>query len=762
MNYREKTEKLEGLRGEVSDFHPFLRELFSRMPEFTRVEYTQGSREFGADFVLESRGSFGDSEYTGVVVKVGTIKQNNTEIDRQIDECFLMPRVFDNGKKEIKIDRVAVVTNTTITKNAQETINKKYIGRTIKFLDNESLVKLIDENYNEYWKDPRIFLNGLLDEQDKISRRMCVGNILDFDSDMNYVDMKIRKKESNSKNVKISDLRSVSSLESALKASNYILIEGSMGGGKSVLIAKHASSIIDKYKKKESNYIPIILEFSNFSDFSTNVIERIQEEIDERILLAKKDVENPSLIVYLDGLDEFNIGLQKRQDFIKDLYQLMIGCQRVKFVVTTRTIEDYDFEVLLDDYFDRYILCPLQHKQIMSIVKSFYNPDNKVGSHLAESSLFNMLPKTPITAILLGQILKSDPKEIPSTLTELYSKFMEIVLSRWDSNNLRSQTEYEVITNICGQFSHYTLQNSLSVISIDELKDMITSYLQERNLKINTEQVFSKISKNNEIFSINYEKNTIKFRHRSFSEFFYAHHIHKNNNYEINQDIYNPYWQNSYFFFFGLVKDSSELLKKLSDITFDNYGLQILQVIANSELLLAAYLTPYSNIKKQVEFSLETAAASVLEMIEDPEQVKHLNSLNMSKFDMLMLVTVIVSKCYNYDFYEKALSDIGEDVLKTKNNFSDVQWLKIFFVTSTLAGRGNNVYIELLAKQYNSKLINLDNDKLKILFNIIYQNDIDMNLEIKTFLRTYQRNFKKGSQTSKVIQSLLKKNKIAS
>ena len=160
----------------------------------------------------------------------------------------------------------------------------------------------------------------------------------------------------------------------------------------------------------------------------------------------------------------------------------MTSFHDTKFIVTTRTIEDYDFEIFLDDYFDRYILCPLQHNQIMSIVKSFYNSDNKVGSHIAESSLFNMLPKTPITAILLGQILKSDPKEIPSTLTELYSKFMEIVLSRWDSNDLKSQTEYEVLTNICGQFSYYILQHSLSIISIDELKDMIKIYLQERNL----------------------------------------------------------------------------------------------------------------------------------------------------------------------------------------------------------------------------------------------------------------------------------------
>src|SRR5690606_10141640 len=106
---------------------------------------------------------------------------------------------------EININRVAVVTNTTITKNAQDWIAKKYIGRTIQFLDKENLIKLVDKNYEEYWRDPRIFLNGLLDEQEKKAHGICIGNILGFDSDMNYVDMKIRKKSSNSKNIKLSN-----------------------------------------------------------------------------------------------------------------------------------------------------------------------------------------------------------------------------------------------------------------------------------------------------------------------------------------------------------------------------------------------------------------------------------------------------------------------------------------------------------------------------------------------------------------------------
>lgn len=81
---------------------------------------------------------------------------------------------------------------------------------------------------------------------------------------------------------------------------------------------------------------------------------------------------------------------------------------------------------------------------------------------------------------------------------------------------------------------------------------------------------------------------------------------------------------------------------------------------------------------------------------------------------------------------------------------------KNIFVTSALASRGNSDYIELLAKEYNNKTMKIDNEKLGILFNIISQNDVNISVEVKTFLKAFQRNFRKGSRNSKVVQKLLK------
>lgn len=98
-----KIDKIKGLKNEVSDLHPILHALFGKMNNVTRVEYNQGPHEKGADFVLEKNDSILDEVvYVGVIVKVGKILQNHSEIERQIDECD-MDRYFNGGKTKITI-----------------------------------------------------------------------------------------------------------------------------------------------------------------------------------------------------------------------------------------------------------------------------------------------------------------------------------------------------------------------------------------------------------------------------------------------------------------------------------------------------------------------------------------------------------------------------------------------------------------------------------------------------------------------------------
>lgn len=99
--------KIESLHREVDDFHPVLRVLLPRLPTVTHVEYKQGPSEKGADFVIIKRDEALDEEiYIGVICKVGKITQSNSEVERQIEECQLFPRLISSGSKNIHLNEI--------------------------------------------------------------------------------------------------------------------------------------------------------------------------------------------------------------------------------------------------------------------------------------------------------------------------------------------------------------------------------------------------------------------------------------------------------------------------------------------------------------------------------------------------------------------------------------------------------------------------------------------------------------------------------
>ena len=114
MSKRMLAESLKDLKDEVNELHPLLDSIFNKMPSIKNVEYTHGVNEMGADFVLTKLSEeLGDTEYVGVIAKASKILQNTDEIERQINECSV-PRIGTNGRKEINITEIWVVTSVRL------------------------------------------------------------------------------------------------------------------------------------------------------------------------------------------------------------------------------------------------------------------------------------------------------------------------------------------------------------------------------------------------------------------------------------------------------------------------------------------------------------------------------------------------------------------------------------------------------------------------------------------------------------------------
>ena len=114
MNKAKKS-RLASMTDEVHEFHPFLKKLLAKLPNVIDVDYTHGTQEMGADFVVAQKDeTFGHTHYVGVIAKVGKIVQDFSDIERQIDECSI-PRIVFGGKEKIRINEIWVMNTQHIT-----------------------------------------------------------------------------------------------------------------------------------------------------------------------------------------------------------------------------------------------------------------------------------------------------------------------------------------------------------------------------------------------------------------------------------------------------------------------------------------------------------------------------------------------------------------------------------------------------------------------------------------------------------------------
>ncbi|MGE8046047.1 NACHT domain-containing protein [Pseudomonas monteilii] len=695
----QKLERLKNLEREVQDFHPLLRILLKRISYIRNMEYKQGPGEKGADFVLEKVDDTLDTTYyIGVIVKVGKIKQDFTEIERQIDECG-MERTFDNGKKKIYLSEIWIITNDSITDYAQNKIHHKFKNTSIVFFDVQKVAMLIDKFYPEFWTDISIKLGEYIRKLKGFSSSLTKNSaILEFQENINIeqrvikVGNKVKPDQGRrSRNQQIT-------IHDALKAEQLLFLEGYMGSGKSNLIKRAIERMTEPGVIHSEKVIPIGMTFKDYLDVHKENLDQILAGVVEE---SHTDPAKHTYLLIIDGLDEVPIAEDVRKECLLNLSRAVRNTDNIRVLVTSRPIEDLKERNEIDKNFSRYHVLPLTTRQLLVFIeKACDNPValDRLTKGMERSSLFKNLPKTPISAILLARILKEDPAELPSTMTELYSKYSELVLGRWDmSKGLQSQKEYEVIDSVCMDLGAYVIENGLSDISASEVKGFFDSYVSDRNLRIDVDAVFERFLSKSEIFSYSSRNLTISFKHRTFAEYFAAKKMLRENLSLQHDRIFDPYWCTVYFFLIGLKRDCPELLTEIFGVRNLPPQQEIIKVYQTGQYLLAGYLTPYRTIKE----GLRECFSLVAKLLD--EGLKGNSPLSvLPPVQLIYLLAHGMSHTYGYSYFEDAITEAIQEKLKSPADERDLY--ELFFLTTIPAFLGRNNAFDSLIRSHGKHL----------------------------------------------------------
>lgn len=658
MAKSKKSNKLDSIKDEVNQLHPLLKKLFPKLPRITNVEYCHGSTEMGADFVLShTHDTFKATEHIGVIAKVGRVLQDFRAIERQIDECSL-PRLIQGGKKKIHITEIWVIATKHITKGAQEKIHAKYRDRKITFIPGAILEKLIDDYTPLAWSGlpPELWdylqdLRSSTRSEDRSLSLVPSDESFYIQQDLYHLpDIEYRYNITHRhgpRRIGIDDLT---------KSHRRILIEGGIGSGKSKLLRQVIIKSTDPDVFSKTKIIPLIATYGELMQKHSGDLKKL---INHRVPIdVQKPCEECEYLVLIDAFDEHPIEVNDQADCLNDLFRQASAESRIRVVVTSRLLKGVDQSGALPQNVARCDLRELSMKRVIRfIIKlcSKIKVADRIIEDLKRSALFRDLPQHPMTVILLARLLNENRQELPSNMTDLYAKYLELILGRWDvQKGLQSQKEYQALDNILMRLSRLMIDDQRLFVPVAEAKTVFQQYLGKRNLDIDADQLFDQMLSRCDIIYRNNVTDTLGFKHRSFAEFFYAKSFTRDRSLVVDKRVFEGYWRNVFFFYLGLCKDCPDELLAILNMTTRSELEEWIKIIFVSDYLLAAYTTPYHVVEKGVRHIVETAADLYRRIVKEGSQTSF---KNLSQMHLLFLLQLFIRQGYSYLFFMKAIED---------------------------------------------------------------------------------------------------------
>lgn len=346
--------------------------------------------------------------------------------------------------------------------------------------------------------------------------------------------------------------------------------------------------------------------------------------------------------------------------------------------------------------FERIELLPFDVGQAFRLVQKLI-PGNKIKvdkfvAAIKDRQLSNSLTRTPMALSLMAILYRDeaiDLDELPANITELYNKFTDYYLNRWDSEKgISLQYKYEETKHILGFIAkelHTRGENSISYINLKLfLNELKVEYAYE---DLNNIEDFLKALKDRVgLVSFNDQDNVFYFNHMAFQEYFTSIAFDDSNEDSLVGNFFGEWWKNVIIFYCGRQPKRDIFLKKADKTQIPTSVEQYLNYLSlMSKSLQACYLISNSSRKKIIEKMMVIFGRTYDNVIEyETEQKKGLIFV-LSTIDFIIqfrnfFKTLFSSKYINFEVVKSTGIEILE---KGINSFSDVTLYCIAYFLST-------------------------------------------------------------------------------
>lgn len=615
-------------------------------PLMLRSGYTDGRdlcgpNEHGKDAIFSSQDNLGLITIIAVQTKkgnlnlAGTTSKNLVDAITQINTALASSIVILKTKQKIRPNRVILAASGKINDAARQHILDEVKNPNITFFDSDDLIPKIDSLLPELWLDieadilpyfnaiERMINGNVLNSMDSPQD----GALLGAASDETFVSLSLHRNTIKKRKVSGKFTEELNFEELPLSSivnhkARHILIMGEGGSGKSTGLMRLALEMARQSIENDSAlHVPILLKAVELVRSKPSSLVSYADDISKNLANSQKScftdqyLTDGRVLFLIDGFDELAQDID-REIVLKLIQELSHQYPKCQIIVASRPYR-FVFDDPILKTFDQFNVSPISWKQAEKIVKRITDqkkiPQAQTNEFLRRLEKIHGFDLNPLLVTVFAATTEHTKQDIPANITELFKKFTELMLGRWDEKKgLKQQYQAPLKDFVLTRLAFDMHVNRKTNISLFEATELIRSELIQRGYGDDIKRLLDEIFNRSGLFRV--VGNNIEFRHHLFQEFFAGRGISEPET--IHQLIHDEWWKRSIIFYFGEKADSISLLSSSAKQTVGLTPIQLLEAATTVGLALqACYLSTVTDrldLWKWVAKSIESSQESCL------------------------------------------------------------------------------------------------------------------------------------------------------
>lgn len=548
-----------------------------------------GPTEQGKDAIFATTNSLGIDEIWVVQTKKGAINmsrkatENVAEAITQLRTALTTPVHIVGGGK-VYPAKAILCASGSINQAARQHIVEEIKDSRVIFLDAELLIERIDEAFPELWMDIDANVTPYLRQLHRMMEEYSE-DIIPAGSGTHSVPSSVsvdrfvmlhasrttlvpRRRRGQVERVPRIDEVPVAALSA--RRERMILLTGEAGSGKSTSMRRIACQLIDRYLASPSNEqkVPVFVRASAIASSESTVLDRLASEVvritgAESPAFSQDDLAAGRVVVLVDALDEVP-SEAARLDVVNrlvDFYRTYPNCQ---VILSSR---DYSSITTLPPLaaFERFRLTDISLGQASQLLGHLERA-RRLSPRQSQEILRRLkdihgLALNPLLVTVFAITTDgASKKDIPANITELFKKYTELMLGRWDaSKGLGQQYQTPLKDYLLKQIAYEMHRRRVTTIAVQEFRALVRQYLEKLGHELDVDVLVDELLGRSGLFR--QTDSDVEFRHHLLQEFFAGRGVPGVEALEAN--ISDEWWQRAVVFHFGESPDDARALKTL-------------------------------------------------------------------------------------------------------------------------------------------------------------------------------------------------------